>query len=192
MGDGGAIFTNDEELAKKIKMVTNHGQTILYHHDEIGVNSRLDSMQAAILRIKLRHLDEYAAARNLAASFYDKAFSNHPNIKTPVRQKNSSHVFHQYTLVLNGIDRNALREHLSAKGIPSMIYYPIPLHLQKAYNDPRYKKGDFPVTEKLSASVLSLPMHTELNNDDLKFITESVLEFVKQTQNSNNPTFVNS
>ncbi|MEO5571096.1 MAG: DegT/DnrJ/EryC1/StrS family aminotransferase, partial [Bacteroidia bacterium] len=142
--------------------------------------------------IKLRHLDEYAAARNLAAAFYDKAFSNNPNIKTPVRQKNSTHVFHQYTLLLNGIDRNALREHLSAKGIPSMIYYPIPLHLQKAYNDPRYKKGDFPVTEKLSSSVISLPMHTELSNDDLKFITDNVIEFVKQPQTSNHSTFVNS
>jgi len=182
MGDGGAIFTNDDELAKKIRMVCNHGQSALYHHDEIGVNSRLDSIQAAILRIKLRHLDEYAAARNLAASYYDKAFSNNPNIKTPARQKNSTHVFHQYTLVLNGIDRNALREHLAAKGIPSMIYYPIPLHLQKAYNDPRYKKGDFPVTEHLSANVISLPMHTELSNDDLKFITDNVLEFVNQPQ----------
>lgn len=185
MGDGGAIFTNDDELAKKIRMTTNHGQSTLYHHDEIGVNSRLDSMQAAILRIKLRHLDEYAAARNLAADFYDKAFSNHPNIKTPVRQKNSTHVFHQYTLQLSNIDRNALREHLSSKGIPSMIYYPIPLHLQKAYNDPRYKKGDFPITEKLSASVISLPMHTELSNDDLKYITDNVLKFVKQPQTSN-------
>ena len=185
MGDGGAIFTNDDELAKKIRMVCNHGQSQLYHHDEIGVNSRLDSMQAAILRIKLRHLDEYAAARNHAASYYDKAFSNHQNIKIPTRQKNSTHVFHQYTLVLNGIDRNALREHLSAKGIPSMIYYPIPLHLQKAYNDPRYKKGDFPVTEHLSANVISLPMHTELSSDDLKFISDGILEFVKQLQTSN-------
>jgi len=185
MGDGGAIFTNDDELAKKIRMTTNHGQSVLYHHDEIGVNSRLDSIQAAILRIKLRHLDEYAAARNLAADFYDKAFSNNSNIKIPVRQKNSTHVFHQYTLVLNNVDRDALREHLSSKGIPSMIYYPIPLHLQKAYNDPRYKKGDFPVTEKLSANVLSLPMHTELSEEDLKYITTAVLEFMTQTQTSN-------
>ena len=166
-------------------MVTNHGQSSLYHHDEIGVNSRLDSIQAAILRIKLRHLDEYAAARNLAAAYYDKAFSNNPNIKTPVRQKNSTHVFHQYTLVLNGIDRNALREHLAAKGIPSMIYYPIPLHLQKAYNDPRYKQGDFPVTEHLSANVISLPMQTELSEEDLKYITDGVMEFVNQPKTSN-------
>ena len=190
MGDGGAIFTNDDELAKKIRMVCNHGQSALYHHDEIGVNSRLDSIQAAILRVKLRHLDEYAAARNTAAAYYDKAFANNPNIKTPVRQKNSTHVFHQYTLVLNGIDRNALREHLASKGIPSMIYYPVPLHLQKAYCKTEewkngrmeekliYKKGDFQVTEKLSESVLSLPMHTELSEDDLKYIMDSVLEFI--------------
>jgi UDP-2-acetamido-2-deoxy-ribo-hexuluronate aminotransferase len=185
MGDGGAIFTNDDALADKIRKVCNHGQSALYHHDEIGVNSRLDSIQAAILRIKLRHLDEYAAARNLAAAYYDKAFANNPNIKTPVRQKNSTHVFHQYTLVLNGIDRNALREHLASKEIPSMIYYPIPLHLQKAYNDPRYKKGDFPITEHLSANVISLPMQTELSSDDLKYITDGVLEFVKQHHTSN-------
>lgn len=185
MGDGGAIFTDNEELATKIRMISNHGQSKLYHFDEIGVNSRLDSMQAAILRIKLKHLDEYAAARNHVADYYDKAFSNHPDIKIPSRQKNSTHVFHQYTLQLTNIDRNALREHLSSKGIPSMIYYPVPLHLQKAYSDPRYKKGDFPITEKLSANVLSLPMHTELSEDDLKYITDNVLDFIKQRQTSN-------
>jgi dTDP-4-amino-4,6-dideoxygalactose transaminase len=182
MGDGGAIFTDDDELAAKIRMISNHGQSKLYHFDEIGVNSRLDSMQAAILRIKLKHLDEYAAARNHAADYYDKAFSNHPNLKTPSRQKNSTHVFHQYTLQLINADRNALREHLSSKGIPSMIYYPIPLHLQKAYTDPRYKKGDFPITEKLSANVLSLPMHTELSDDDLKYISDNVLEFIESSE----------
>jgi len=177
-GDGGAIFTNDDELAKKTRMIVNHGQSVLYYHDEIGVNSRLDSIQAAILRIKLRHLNEYAAARQKAASYYDKAFSGNPRIKIPSRENKSTHVFHQYTLVLNGADRNALREHLTAKGIPAMIYYPVPLHMQKAYTDPRYKQGDFPVTEKLCANVISLPMHTELQEDDLKFITDSVLEFV--------------
>lgn len=179
MGDGGAIFTNDDILASQIRKVANHGQTVQYQHDEIGVNSRLDSMQAAILRIKLRHLNEYAVARNHAADFYDKAFANHPKIKTPVRQKNSTHVFHQYTLVLNGVNRNALRESLAAAGIPSMIYYPIPLHMQKAYLDSRYKQGAFPITEQLSANVISLPMHTEMSDDDLKYITDNVLAFLK-------------
>lgn len=176
-GDGGAIFTNDDELASKMQMICNHGQSTLYYHDVIGVNSRLDSIQAAILRIKLRHLDEYAAARNAAASFYDKALA-HPKIKTPARMKNSTHVFHQYTLQLDGVDRMKLREFLATKNIPAMIYYPVPLHLQKAYLDPRYKAGDFPVTEKLCASVISLPMHTELDTETLTYITDSVLEFV--------------
>jgi len=178
-GDGGAIFTNDDELAKKIRVICSHGSAVQYYHDEIGVNSRLDSMQAAVLRIKLRHLDEYAKARQKAAAFYDKAFANNPKIKTPAHSKSSTHVFHQYTLVLNGVDRAKLRDHLTTKGIPAMIYYPVPLHLQKAYKDPRYKEGDFPVTEKLCASVLSLPMHTELDEDTLNYITSSVLEFVK-------------
>lgn len=177
-GDGGAMFTNDDELAKKIRMIANHGQSTLYYHDEIGVNSRLDSIQAAILRIKLRHLDAYAAARQAAAAYYDKAFANNPKISTPVRMDRSSHVFHQYTLLLKGVDRNALREFLATKGIPAMIYYPVPLHMQKAYQDSRYKKGDFPVTEKLCSEVISLPMHTELSKDDLQYITNSVLEFV--------------
>ena len=177
-GDGGAIYTNDDELAKSIRMIANHGQSVQYYHDSIGVNSRLDSIQAAILRIKLRDLDNYAKARNAAAAYYDKAFSNHPKIKTPKRAKNSTHVFHQYTLQLNGVDRAALRDFLASKDIPAMIYYPVPLHLQKAYVDPRYKAGDFPVTEQLCASVISLPMHTELDVETLKYITENVLEFV--------------
>jgi dTDP-4-amino-4,6-dideoxygalactose transaminase len=179
-GDGGALFTNDDELAAKIRMIANHGQSVQYVHDEVGVNSRLDSLQAAILRIKLRHLDEYAVARNKAASYYDNAFANNPKIKTPVRAKNSTHVFHQYTLQLCGVDRDKLREHLAARNIPAMIYYPIPLHMQKAYRDERYKEGDFPVTEALCKCVISLPMHTELSNEQLKFITDSVLEFVNQ------------
>jgi UDP-2-acetamido-2-deoxy-ribo-hexuluronate aminotransferase len=176
-GDGGAIFTNDDALAAKIRMIANHGQSVQYVHDSIGVNSRLDSIQAAILRIKLRDLDNYAAARNKAADYYDKAFANYPKLITPARAKYSNHVFHQYTLQLKGVDRNALREYLSSKEIPAMIYYPIPLHMQKAYLDPRYKEGDFPVTEKLCASVVSLPMHTELDEETLKYITDSVLEF---------------
>lgn len=178
-GDGGALYTNDDALAAKIRMIANHGQSVQYVHDSIGVNSRLDSIQAAILRIKLRHLDEYAAARNKAADYYDKAFANHPKLKTPSRVKNSTHVFHQYTLQLIGVDRNALREFLSAQGVPAMIYYPIPLHMQKAYTDARYKAGDFPVTEQLCACVMSLPMHTELTEETLNYITSKVLEFIK-------------
>jgi UDP-2-acetamido-2-deoxy-ribo-hexuluronate aminotransferase len=178
-GDGGAMFTNDDELAKKIRMIANHGQSVQYYHDVVGVNSRLDSIQAAILRIKLRHLDEYAKARQKAAAFYDNAFAKNPKIKTPVRSKNSTHVFHQYTLVLEGADRNKLREFLATKEIPAMIYYPVPLHLQKAYVDPRYKEGDFPITEHLCKSVISLPMHTELSDDTLSYIVAGVLEFLK-------------
>jgi dTDP-4-amino-4,6-dideoxygalactose transaminase len=178
-GDGGAMFTNDDALAAKIRMIANHGQSVQYVHDSIGVNSRLDSIQAAILRIKLRDLDNYAAARNKAADFYDKAFAGNPKLKTPVRAKYSNHVFHQYTLQLNGVDRQGLRDHLASRDIPAMIYYPIPLHLQKAYRDERYKAGDFPVTEKLCDSVVSLPMHTELDEETLKYITSAVLEYVK-------------
>jgi len=180
MGDGGAIFTNDDSLADHLRIIANHGQTVQYHHDEIGVNSRLDSIQAAILRVKLRYLDAYCDARLKAAEYYDNAFSNSERIKTPVRMEGSTHVFHQYTLVLNGVSRTALREHLESKGIPSMIYYPIPLHMQKAYTDPRYKSGDFPITEQLCNHVISLPMHTELSNDDLEYIASSVLEFVNK------------
>ena len=176
-GDGGAIFTNDDELAKKIRMIANHGQSVLYYHDEVGVNSRLDSIQAAILRIKLKHLDEYAIARNRVADYYDKAFANHPNIVTPKRFKNSNHVFHQYTLVLKNADRNKLREFLAEKNIPAMIYYPVPLHLQKAYRDARYREGDFPVTELLCAHVISLPIHTEMKEETMKLITDAVLQF---------------
>ena len=178
-GDGGAIFTNDDALAKKMRMIANHGQSTLYYHDEIGVNSRLDSIQAAILRIKLRHLDEYAAARRKVADFYDKAFAGNPKIITPARTKNSDHVFHQYTLVLENADRNKLREHLASKEIPSMIYYPVPLHMQKAYLDDRYQPGDFPVTGHLCGHVISLPIHTEMDEETLKYITGSVLEFLK-------------
>jgi UDP-2-acetamido-2-deoxy-ribo-hexuluronate aminotransferase len=178
-GDGGALYTHDEQLAKKCRMIASHGQSVQYVHDVLGVNSRLDSIQAAILKVKLKHLDEYAAARNKAAEHYDKAFANHPRIKTPVRVKNSTHVFHQYTLQLSGADRDKLRAHLASQDIPSMIYYPIPLHMQKAFASPRYKRGDFPVTEKLCSCVLSLPMHTELDEETLRHISHSVLEFCK-------------
>jgi dTDP-4-amino-4,6-dideoxygalactose transaminase len=179
-GDGGAMFTNDAELAGHIRMIANHGQRVQYYHDEIGVNSRLDSIQAAVLRIKLRHLDEYAQARNAAASRYDAAFKGNPAISIPVREPKSTHVFHQYTLVLQGVDRSVLKDHLAAQGIPAMIYYPVPLHMQKAYSDPRYREGDFPVTESLCRSVISLPMHTELTQADTDRIAGAVLEFVNK------------
>ncbi len=178
-GDGGAVFTNDDELAKKIRMIGNHGQSVQYYHDEIGVNSRLDSMQAAILRIKLRHLNEYAAARQKVAAYYDRTFSQYPCIVTPEVSNYSTHVYHQYTLQILDCDRNELRKHLADKGIPAMIYYPLPLHVQKAYLDPRYKEGDFPVTEQLCKTVLSLPIHTEMDEEQLDYIIHSVLEFVQ-------------
>lgn len=179
-GDGGAIFTNDDALADKIRVVVNHGMKVRYYHDEIGVNSRLDSIQAAILSVKLAHLDEYSQARAKAAAYYNQAFAGIEQLQTPVCSAFSSHVFHQYTLVTKGIDRNALQQFLSEKDIPAMIYYPVPLHLQKAYLDPRYKQGDFPVSEQLAASVISLPMHTELTEEQLKYITDAVLEAVKR------------
>ena len=178
-GDGGAIFTNDDELAQKIRVIANHGMTIRYHHDLIGVNSRLDTIQAAILDTKLPHLDDYIAARQRAADYYDRAFAGCDKILVPERSKNSTHVFHQYTLRIVGADRDALREALTQAGVPAMIYYPIPLHLQKAYQDPRYKQGDFPVAERLASCVLSLPMHTELDDEQLAFITDQVLNNLK-------------
>ena len=183
-GDGGALFTNDEALGKKIKMIANHGQSVQYYHDEVGVNSRLDSIQAAILRIKLRHLDEYAIARQKVAAYYDKAFANHPNIIIPERFPYSSHVFHQYTIVLKNANRDQLREYLASKDIPAMIYYPVPLHLQKAYSDPRYKAGDFPVTEWLCANVVSLPIHTEMKEETLNYICENVLGFLNKKKSA--------
>ena len=179
-GDGGAIFTNSDDLATTLRYVVNHGMGKRYYHDMIGVNSRLDSIQAAILDVKLKRLDDYAAARRRAADYYDAAFAGCPNLKTPLRSAYSTHVFHQYTLVTEGIDRTALQEYLQGKDIPAMIYYPVPLHLQKAYLDPRYKEGDFPVTEWLSEKVISLPMHTELDEEQLRHITSSVLEFIKK------------
>lgn len=179
-GDGGAIFTNNDELAAQLRVVVNHGMTVRYYHDYIGVNSRLDSIQAAVLRAKLKRLDDYAAARQKAAAFYDQAFGNHPKLTIPHKESFSSHVYHQYTLITKDIDRNALQQHMTSKNIPAMIYYPVPLHMQKAYQDPRYKEGDFPVTEWLCAHVISLPMHTELDEEQLNHITTSLLEFVNQ------------
>ncbi len=177
-GDGGAIYTNDDVLAKKLRMIAHHGQSVQYVHDVLGVNSRLDTIQAAVLKVKLKHLDEYAAARNKAADYYDNAFAKHPKLKTPVRAKNSTHVFHQYTLRLVGVDRKLLREQLAERRIPAMIYYPIPLHEQNAYKSDRFKKEDFPITEKLCATVLSLPMHTEMDEEMLIYITDNLIELL--------------
>ena len=177
-GDGGAIFTNDDKLAAKMRSIANHGMEVRYYHDIVGVNSRLDSIQAAVLDVKLNYLDEYCASRLAAADFYDKAFSISDKLITPKRSAYSTHVFHQYTLKLNGVNRADLIKHLAEKGIPAMIYYPVPLHLQKAYQDSRYKAGDFPVAEKLSQCVLSLPMHTELSTEQLEYITKNVLEYL--------------
>ncbi|MCX6234889.1 MAG: DegT/DnrJ/EryC1/StrS family aminotransferase [Bacteroidetes bacterium] len=177
-GDGGAIFTHDNRLAEKMRAIVNHGMVVRYYHDLVGVNSRLDSIQAAILNVKLKYLDEYASRRRQAADFYDRAFVGHPRLKVPYRFPASTHVFHQYTLITNDIDRNGLQQYLNSKHIPAMIYYPVPLHMQKAYRDPRYKDGDFPFTEKLCRSVISLPMHSELDTDQLEYITAAVLEYV--------------
>ncbi|HLP51850.1 MAG TPA: DegT/DnrJ/EryC1/StrS family aminotransferase [Chitinophagales bacterium] len=173
-GDGGALNTNDAALAKKLRMVANHGQSVQYVHDEIGVNSRLDTLQAAVLDVKLKYLDDFAARRIAVADFYDNAFKGLANIQTPVRAKNSTHVFHQYTLLLKNVNRDEVRKALADKGIPSMIYYPIPLHMQKAYTDERYKEGMFPITEELCKSVLSLPIHTEFEQAELEFIVDAV------------------
>lgn len=180
MGDGGALFTNDDDLAHRARMVANHGQSKQYYHDSIGVNSRLDSIQAAILRIKLRHLNQYNAARQSAASYYDAAFANISELLTPRRAAQSTHVFHQYTLRLTNGKRDELVAFLKECDIPAMIYYPVPLHQQKAYIDPRYEADHFPVTNMLCEQVFSLPMHTELNEEQLERITRAVADFVKK------------
>ena len=178
-GDGGAIFTNNDELAAKMRAISNHGMVVRYYHDIVGVNSRLDSIQAAVLDVKLKHLDEYCDARRKAADYYDKIFSQSEKLITPKRSAFSTHVFHQYTLKLVDVNRADLTKCLADKGIPAMVYYPVPLHLQKAYRDKRYKAGDFPTAEKLSACVLSLPMHTELTEEQLEYITNNVIEFFR-------------
>lgn len=179
-GDGGAIFTNDDILASKMRAIANHGMVVRYYHEMVGVNSRLDSIQAAVLDVKLKYLDEYIVARQEAAAYYDDAFAGNDKILIPVRQANSTHVYHQYTLRLRGVDRDVLRAKLGDKGIPAMVYYPVPLHMQKAYRDERYAEGDFPVAECLAGCVLSLPMHTELDEEQLAYITRSVLEEVSK------------
>jgi len=178
-GDGGAIFTNDDALAHQIRGIVNHGMYERYHHDVVGVNSRLDSIQAGVLKAKLPHLDSYNKARQEAARKYSLALSQNPNIWAPfICESCDCHVFHQYVIrILNG-KRDGLLEHLQAKGIPCAIYYPIPLHSQKAYADSRYNEADFPVTNQLVKEVIALPMHTELDDEQIKFITDAVLEYI--------------
>lgn len=177
-GDGGALFTNDDALAAKIRMVANHGQSARYYHDVVGVNSRLDSVQAAVLRIKLPLLDEYISARRAVADAYDAAFADVPQITTPYRAPNSYHVFHQYTLQLNGADRNKLQEYLATKQVPAMIYYPVPAHRQKMFEHFGGAAFDLPVTDNLTTKVISLPIHTEMDKDQLDHIIHSVKSFL--------------
>lgn len=181
-GDGGAVFTNDDVLAERLRMLANHGMKVRYYHDYVGINSRLDTLQAAILDIKLAHLDEYAVARQKAAAFYHEAFADCKRIKTPVTAAFTSHVFHQYTLVLQDVDRQALMAYLAERDIASAVYYPVPLHLQKAYRDERYGEGDFPVTEMLSRTVMSLPVHTEMTPEIQEVISGAVLEFMHKNK----------
>lgn len=179
-GDGGAMYTNDDELGPRLHMIANHGQVKRYYHDLIGVNSRLDSIQAAILDIKLRHLDDYAAARRTAAGYYDQAFAGLEQVQTPVRHPRSTHVFHQYTLIVKGGQRDALQAYLQERGVPTMIYYPVPLYEQKAYINAMANSFDkLPVTDYLCRSVLSLPIHTEMEESALQYITDAVKAFFK-------------
>jgi len=177
-GDGGAICTNDDILAGKIRMIANHGQSKRYYHDVVGCNSRLDTIQAAVLDIKLQKLDQYNEARRKAAAFYSAAFANNPKIKTPVVAKNNTHVFHQYTLQLNGVDRDGLVNYLAEQGIPAMIYYPVPAHRQKMFSFLNLPNVDLPITDQLTGCVVSLPIHTELDHDQLEYIVHHVLKFV--------------
>lgn len=178
-GDGGALFTNDDELARKAKMIASHGQSKQYIHDVVGCNSRLDAMQAAILRIKLRHLDDFASRRRAVADRYDEAFADLDEITTPFRAESSEHVFHQYTLVLNGVDRHGMREFLAENDVPSMIYYPIPLHEQKAFADSDSDRH-FNITEQLCKTVISLPIHTEMEEAQQDYIIEKVKEYINR------------
>lgn len=177
-GDGGALCTNNEKLAVEMRKIANHGQTVKYYHEVVGCNSRLDSIQAAVLRIKLRELDNYCDARRKAAAHYDNFFAAFENVTTPFRAENSRHVFHQYTLQLEGIDRDALSKYLADQGIPSMIYYPVPAHRQKMFASFGCENQELPVTDWLTSRVLSLPMHTELDNEQLDYICSHVADFI--------------
>ncbi|NMM46805.1 DegT/DnrJ/EryC1/StrS family aminotransferase [Marinigracilibium pacificum] len=180
-GDGGALMTNNDDLAEYCNMIANHGQKIKYHHDTIGVNSRLDTLQAAILNVKLKELDDFAKRRNEVANKYNSAFENNSFIKTPNISPSSTHVYHQYTITLSKeIDRDKLKSSLAKKGVPTMVYYPIPVHLQKAYLKYGYKKGDFPISESLCHHVISLPIHTEMNEGDQQFIIDTFLNEISK------------
>jgi dTDP-4-amino-4,6-dideoxygalactose transaminase len=179
-GDGGAIFTNDDELAHKMKMIANHGQQKRYYHEVVGCNSRLDSIQAAVLNIKLQHLDAYNKARQTVAAHYNHAFANHPAITTPHVANYSTHVYHQYTLQLNGVDRDKLSEYLATQKIPSMIYYPVPGHKQDMFASFGLPDIQLDVTDQLTSAVISLPIHTEMEEEQLNFIASQVLNFINQ------------
>jgi UDP-2-acetamido-2-deoxy-ribo-hexuluronate aminotransferase len=173
-GDGGALFCSDAKLTEKIKMIANHGQRIKYKHDLIGINSRLDTLQAAILLVKINYLNNYTNKRNEAALFYDSVLASCPFLEMPYRSPNSTHVFHQYTLKVKGIDRDQFKKYLEEKGVPSMIYYPIPLHFQEAYRRDGFGEGSFPITEQLSKTVISLPIHTEMTHTELDYICNTI------------------
>ncbi len=177
-GDGGAVITRDQKLYDRIKTIVNHGSRVKYYYDEVGVNSRLDTLQAGILRVKLRHLEEFNSARQAAAAAYDKSLGELPRLRIPARVSWSTHTFHQYTLILEGVERDKLVDYLRSKDIPVMIYYPLSLHLQNAYKDLNYKKGDFPVSESMSESVFSIPMHTELETEQIEYICSHIKEFL--------------
>lgn len=179
-GDGGALYTNNDELAVQIRMIANHGQSKRYYHDVVGCNSRLDSIQAAVLRIKLRRLDEYNAKRRAVADHYDRFFSKYDGIKTPVRNPKSEHVFHQYTLTLEGIDRDALNAYLAEKDVPSMIYYPVPAHKQKMFSAFDSETTHLPITDWLTERVISLPIHTEMEVEQLQTICNAVASFIEK------------
>ncbi len=179
-GDGGAVFTNNEKLAEKISAMVNHGMRKKYHYDYVGINSRLDTLQAAILNIKIKYLDDYHLARRKAAEYYDSLLRDLEGIVIPPRLNYSNHIFHQYTLRVKNHKRDDLMRYLHDRDIPAMIYYPLGLHLQNAYRDLGYKKGDFPITEKACEEVLSLPMHTELTKDQLDYICGSIKDFFKK------------
>jgi dTDP-4-amino-4,6-dideoxygalactose transaminase len=179
-GDGGALMTQDDALAALLQQMANHGQKVKYYHDTVGINSRLDTLQAAVLRVKLPHLNDFARRRQAVAAAYDAAFASVPGVRIPVRAADSTHVFHQYTLLLDGVDRAAFQAELQSRGIPTMVYYPVPLHLQKAYARPEYPVGAFPVAEYLAANVVSLPIHTEMDAEHIDFITSNVIAFIQQ------------
>ena len=181
-GDGGAIFTNDDALSEKLKMIANHGQKIRYYHELVGCNSRLDTIQAAVLDVKLKRLDDYSAARQKAAAFYNEAFAGNDKITVPYVARYTNHVYHQYTLILDGVDRDGLSAYLAEQKIPSMIYYPVPAHRQKMFE--AYESGNInlPVTDWLTERVISLPIHTELEDAQLQYIADHVLKFIKSKQ----------